>query len=173
MGKDSIELVKEIEDSLEYWKNTEDLDISIRYFLIQRCCETKNIKLLTKDIYRIEKLKWKAIDFLSGAFSEEEWIQVFENFGTINLLRGNKEIRKWIRKDCLEINSFHYMKCGINMKTFIPKLMRLSKRTLDLINWLYRYSKDNRTMNIAVIIECLNDPIQVRMNKLKKIKRRS
>ncbi len=173
MSTDSKTIIMEIEESMEEWKTNEDIKISSRLSYIQCCRDMKYKKLLTKDIYRIENIKWKAIDSLNGTFSEEEWKLVFEDFGTIYLLRGNREIRKWVRKQLLESGSSLFKKFGIQMKPFTPKLMRLSRRTLNSIEWLRRYAKYNSSMSIDKIIECLCDNKLTRKNKLKQIKRRN
>jgi len=173
MSTGSQAIIREIEDSIKDWKTDNDINISSRVSYIQSCREMKYKKLLTKDIYRIETIKWKAIDSLNGKFSEEEWRLVFDAFGTIYLLRGNREVRKWVRKQLLESGSSLFKKFGIQMKPFTPKLMRLSRRTLNSIEWLRRYAKYNSSMSIDKIIECLCDNKLTRKNKLKQIKRRN
>ena len=173
MSTGSQAIIREIEESLKEWKTNNDINISSRLSYIQRCRDIKYQKLLNKDIYRIERLKWKTIDSLGGIFSEKEWRIVFEDFGTISLLRGTGELRQWVQQQLLEGTASHYKKGRIQREIFISKLMRLSRGTLNLIEWLNRYSIYNTSRSIDAIIECLCDETLTRKNKLKQIERRS
>ena len=68
MSTNSKAMIKEIVESVEEWKTDNNKQLSWRLSYIQSCRDMKYVRLLIKDICRIEGVKWRAIDSLTDIF---------------------------------------------------------------------------------------------------------
>ena len=171
MSTDSKAVIREIEESLERWKTDNIRQLSWRLSYIQSCRDMKYARLLFKDICRIERLKWRAIDSLTDIFSKEEWEIVFNACDSMYYYSGYKEFRSKIQDNIENYYLNRLRKYKIQKAGFYRKITHLSKRKSELIYWLYKYLKDNDRGNPDEIIGYMTNPTHIRKQKVKKLNR--
>jgi len=173
MSTGSQSIIREIEESLARWKTDNNKQLSWRLSYIQSCRDMKYARLLFKDICRIERLKWRAIDSLTGTFSKEEWEVVFNGCDAMYYYIGYKEFRNKIQENIEYYYLNRLRKYKIQKAGFYRKITHLSKRKSEMIYWLYRYSRDNQSGSHYEIIGYMTDTAKVRKQKIKKLNRKS
>jgi hypothetical protein len=143
---------------------------------IRNSPDLKYTKLLLKHIQKVEEQKFKAFASLSGVFNPQE-VKLFFEFGHSNslyLFKTYKEKRKYLRDNLDEYYPNMKRKYGIEKVTFLQKIMRLSKKRMENLEWLFDYYHYlSEYIDIELLAELLNVQNETRRNKLLKLKRKS
>lgn len=132
------------------------------------CWETdiKVVKKMIDSIYAIEKAKFKAMDLLTGKFSDEELKILIGDLIYFNNDLNSKNNAVYF----LKLEPDVYLKkipLG-NRKVVINKIERLKIVEWRAIVFLNRYLKE-KLQDVSFIIKQINDLKRVRRAKLKKL----